>query len=181
MTQVWHTAAWYSMLRSSTTIRTSFVIVLKITINKHQKHGIPAVWCMEIASHPISPCNQHFCSLSSLLSITISDPWGHTLLSATVIQYKGSQSLAISHPASSVISRLALYVLLSILHYYFLSKVCFQSAIIRTVPLHFTVLLILWNFYISNLFHSFSHLIKFCYFTATLLTYKKLMYFTIQK
>ena len=77
-------------------IRPSFIIMLKIIINKHQNHSIPAVWCMEIASHPISPCDQHFCSLSSLPSITRSNPWGRTLLSATVIQYKGSQSLAIT-------------------------------------------------------------------------------------
>ena len=138
------------MLQSSTTIRTSFVIGLKITINKHQNHGIPAVRCMEIASHPISPCNWHFCLLSSSPSITRSDPWGHTLLSATVIQYKGLQSLTIGYLASSVIGRLAPYVLLLIIHYYFLSKVRFQSAIICTVPLHFAVLLILWKFYISN-------------------------------
>ena len=67
--------------------------MLKITINKRQNHGIPAVWCTEIASHPISTCNQHFCSLSLSPSITRNDPWGHTLLSATVIQYKGLQSV----------------------------------------------------------------------------------------
>ena len=93
MAQIWHTAAWYGMLQSSTTIRPSFIIMLKITINKRQNHGIPAVWCMEIASHPISTCNQHFCSLSLSPSITRNDPWGHTLLSATVIQYKGLQSV----------------------------------------------------------------------------------------
>ena len=104
MAWVWHTAAWYSTLRSSTTIRTSFVIVLKITINKCQNHGIPAVWCMEIASHSISPCDQHFCLLSSSPSITRSNPWGHTLISATVIQYKGSQSLAtVTRPPWSLI------------------------------------------------------------------------------
>ena len=122
---VQHTAAQYSTLLSSTTIRPSFVIVLKIPINKCQNHSIPAVQCMEITSHPISTCDRHFCLLSSLPSITRSNPWGCTLLSATVIQYKGLQSLAIGHPASLVISRLALYVLLSILHYYFLSKACF--------------------------------------------------------
>ena len=53
------------MLQSSTTIRTSFVIVLKITITKCQNHGIPAVQCMEIALHPISPCDQHLCSTSA--------------------------------------------------------------------------------------------------------------------
>ena len=88
-----HTAAQYGMLQSSTTIRPSFVITLKITINKCQNHGIPAVQHTEIASHPISTHDQHFCSLSSLLSITRSDPWGRTLLSATVIQYKGLQSV----------------------------------------------------------------------------------------
>ena len=96
MAQVWHTAAWYGMLQSSTTIRPSFIIMLKITINKHQNHDIPAVWCMEIASHPISTCNQHFFSLSLSPSITRNNPWGHTLLSATVIQYEGLQSLAIT-------------------------------------------------------------------------------------
>ena len=85
---LWRTAARYSMLQSSTTIKTSFIIVLKITINKHQNHGIPAVRCMEIASHPISTCDWHFCLLFSLPSITRSDPWGCTLLSATVIQYE---------------------------------------------------------------------------------------------
>ena len=120
-----HTAAWYSMLQSSTTIRTSFVIVLKITINKHQNHSISAVWCTEIASHPISPHNWHLCLLSSLPSIARSDPWGHTLLSAIVIQYQGSQSLTIGHLASLVIGRLTPYVLLSIPCYYFLSKVHF--------------------------------------------------------
>ena len=99
---VWHTAAWYSMLWSSTTIRPSFVIMLKITINKCQNHGIPAVQRMEIASQPISTCDQHFCLLSSSPSITKSNPWGHTLLSAAVIQYKGSQSLAITRPPQSL-------------------------------------------------------------------------------
>ena len=58
-------------------------------------------------------------------------------------------------------------------------KVCFQSAIICTVPLHFAhtpytlkILHFKFIFSLSNLFHSFLHLIKFCYFTATLLTYK---------
>ena len=74
MAQLWHTAAWYGMLQSSTTIRTSFVIVLKITITQCQNHGIPAVQCMEIALHPISPCDQHLRLLSLLPSITRSYP-----------------------------------------------------------------------------------------------------------
>ena len=125
MAWLWHTAAWYGMLQSSTMIRTSFVIVLKIAITKCQNHSIPAVQCTEIALYPISPCNQHPYLLYLSPSITRSYPWGHTLLSATVIQYEGSQSLAIGHLTSLVIGRLAPYVLLSILHYYFLSKAHF--------------------------------------------------------
>ena len=48
------------------------------------------------------------------------------------------QSLAIGHPASSVIGRPAPYVLLLILYYYFLSKVCFNlpslTLFLRTLP-----------------------------------------------
>ena len=101
MAWVWYTAAQYGTLQSSTAIRPSFIIMLKITINKCQNHSIPAVWHMEIASHPISTCNQHFCSLSSLPSITRSNPWGNTVLSATVIQYEGLQSLTITHTPQS--------------------------------------------------------------------------------
>ena len=112
-----HTAAWYGMLWSSTTVRTSFVIVLKISINKCQNHGIPAVQCTEIASHPISPCDWHLCSLSSSPSITGSDPWGHTLLSATVIQYEGLQSVTQPPWSSADLHHMSYYQYLIIISF----------------------------------------------------------------
>ena len=172
----------YGTLQSSTTIRSSFVMMLKITINKHQNHSIPAVWGTEIASHPISTCDQHFCLLSSLPSITRSNPWHHTLLSATVILYEGSQSLTITcswspgllchqqtHTVFLIINTSLLFPFkgpLSICHHLH----CF-SALCR-IPYTLKILHFKFILSLSNLFHSFSHLIKFCYFTATLLTYK---------
>ena len=158
--------------------------MLKITINKHQNHGIPAVWCMEIASHLISTHDWHFCLLSSSPSITRSDPWGRTLLSATVIQYEGSQSLAITcnwlpslldhwqtHTICLIINPSLLFsvkgLLLICYHLHCSFALCCLPYTLKKKILHFRLI-----FSLSNLFHSFSHLIRFCYFTATLLTYK---------
>ena len=160
--------------------------MLKIAINKHQNHSIPAVWCMEIASHPISPYDCHFCLLSSSPSITRSDPWGHTLLSATVIQYKGSQSLAtviqyegsqsVTWPPQSLVDLhcMSYYQYFVIISFQRLS-IChhlYCSSALRCTPYTLKFLYFKFIFALSNLFHSFSHLIKFHYFTATLLTYK---------
>ena len=68
MAQLQHTMAWYGTLWSSTTIKTLFVIVLKIAITECQNHDIPAVQCMEIALHSISPCDQHLPPLSSSIT-----------------------------------------------------------------------------------------------------------------
>ena len=46
------------------------------------------------------------------------------------------------------------------------------SSALRCIPYTLKILYFKFIFSLSNLFHSFSHLIKFCYFTATLLTYK---------
>ena len=67
---LWHTAVQYGKLQSSTLIKTLFIIILKIAITEGKNHGIPAVWCMEIALHPISPHDQHLSLLSSLPIIT---------------------------------------------------------------------------------------------------------------
>ena len=178
MAQLWHTVAWYDTLWSSTTIRTSFIIVLKIAITKHQNHSIPAVWCTEIALHPISPHDWHLHLLSSSPSITRSYPWGCTLLLATVIQYEGSQSLAISHLASFVIGRLAPYVLPSIFIIISFQRSAFipPSLLLFLCTLLYSLcsenFIFLIHLFTFKLFHLFSHLIKFCYFTATFLTYK---------
>ena len=174
--------ARYGTLQSSTTIKPSFVIMLKITINKHQNHGIPAVRCMEIASHPISTCDRHFCSLSSLSSITRSNPWGCTLLSATVIQYKGSQPLAITCNWSPGLlghwqTRTVCLIINTSLLFPFKGPllICYHlhcSSTLGHIPYTLKILHFKFIFSLSNFFHSFSHLIKFCYFTATLLTYK---------
>ena len=161
--------------------------MLKITINKCQNHSIPAVWHMEIASHPISTCDQHFCSLSSFPSITRSNPWGHTVLSATAIQYKGLQSLTITRNRSPgllshqqtctvclIISTSLLFPfkgpLLICHHSHCSSALCH-------IPYTLKILHFKFIFSLSNLFHSFSHLIKFCYITATLLPYKNHVFY----
>ena len=157
-------------------------IMLKITINKCQNHGIPAVQCTEIASHPISTRDQHFCLLSPSQSLARRNPWGCTLLSATIIQYKGSKSLAVTCNQSPsllghwqtcticlIIDTLLLFPfkgLLLICHHLHYSSALFH------IPYTLEILHFEFIFSLSNSFHSFSHLIKFCYFTATLLTYK---------
>ena len=155
--------------------------MLKITINKHQNHSIPAVRCMETASHPISTRNQHFCSLSSLPSITRSNPWGHTLLSATVIQYEGSQSLAITcNQSPSLLSHQQTHTICLIINTSLLFPVkgplliyhLHCSSTLFRLPYTLKILHFKFIFSLSNLFHSFSHCIKIFYFTATLLTYK---------
>ena len=156
--------------------------MLKIIINKHQNHGIPAVQRTEIASHPISTCNWHFCSLSSLPSITRSNPWGHTLLSATVIQYEGLQSLAITFNWSpGLLSHQQTCTVCLIINTSLLFPfkgpllICYHlhcSSALHHLPYTLKFLHFKFIFSLSNSFHSFSHLIKFCYFTATLLTYK---------
>ena len=178
MARVWHTAAQYSTLWSSTTIRPSFIIVLKIIINKCQNHSIPAVWCMEIASHSISPHNRHFCLLSSSPSITRSNPWGCTLLLATVIQYEGSQSLAITcNWSPSFLGHLQTCTVCLIINTSLLFPfkgpllIChhlYCSSVLRCTPYTLKILHFKFIFSLSNLFHSFSHLMKFCYITATL-------------
>ena len=46
------------------------------------------------------------------------------------------------------------------------------SSALCCTPYTLKILYFKFIFSLSNLFHSFSHLIKFCYFTATFLTYK---------
>ena len=142
---VQHTAAWYSTLQSSTTIRPSFVIMLKTTINKHQNHGIPAVWCTFSNCHTIQrltiTCNwlpgllghQQTCIICLIINTSLLFPFKGPLL----ICHHSHCSSALCHIPYT----------LKILHFKFI-------------------------FSISNSFHSFSHLIKFHYFTATLLTYR---------
>ena len=141
--QLCHTAAWYSTLQSSTTIKILFIIVLKIAITKCQHHSLPAVQCMEIALHPISPYDWHPHSLSSLPSITrsIIHDTVHSFQQLSTNMKAHNHSQSVTWPPQSSVDLHCTYVLPSILHYYFLSTVCFNlpSLVLFLCPLLYSL------------------------------------------
>ena len=105
-----------------------------------------------------------------------------SLLSATVIQYEGSQSLTITHNWSPGLlghwqTHTVCLIINTLLLFPFKGPllICYHShcsSTLHCIPYTLKILHFKFIFSLSNLFHSFSHLIKFCYFTATLLTCK---------
>ena len=64
------------------------------------------------------------------------------------------------------------FIIISFQRFAFNSHHLYCSSALFHTPYTLKILYFKFIFSLSNLFHLFSHLVKFCYFTATFLTYK---------